>query len=86
MIDSRIIDVFERLNGKLLIWGDPDSGKTTTLLTLARELLLRAEMDEHHPIPVVLNLSSRGEQQLSLADWLVGDLNNKYQVPHKVGQ
>ena len=86
LTDERIIDIFDRLNGKLLILGEPGSGKTTTLLTLARDLLLRAEMDEHHPIPVIFNLSAWGEQQLPLTEWLVEDLNSKYQVPRKIGQ
>ncbi len=84
--DERIIDVFDRLNGKLLILGDPGSGKTTTLLTLARDLLRRAQIDDAHPIPVVLNLSSWGEKQLSITEWLVEELNAKYQVPRQVGQ
>lgn len=85
LTSERIIDVFDRLNGKLLILGDPGSGKTITLLTLARDLLRRAEYDAHHPIPVVLNLSSWAERQLPLTEWLVEELNTKYQVPRKVG-
>ena len=86
IMEGNILDVFERMNGKLLILGDPGSGKTTTLLTLARELLNRAELDEAHPIPVVFNLSSWSENQPPLTDWLVEELNSKYQVPRKVGQ
>ena len=84
--DEQIIDVFDRLNGKLLILGDPGSGKTTTLLALARDLLNRAEHDDAHPIPVVLNLSSWSEKQLPITGWLVEELSTKYQVPRLVGQ
>ena len=63
LTDESIVQVFDRLNGKLLILGDPGSGKTTTLLTLAHDLLYRAELDDHHPIPVVFNLSSWSEKQ-----------------------
>lgn len=79
-----IVNLFDRMNGKLLILGDPGSGKTTTLLTLANDLLFRAEMDDQHPIPVVFNLSSWSEKQPPLTDWLVEELNGKYQVPRKV--
>ncbi len=82
--DTHIMQIFERMNGKLLILGDPGGGKTTTLLELARELLTRAETDEAHPIPVVFNLSSWGEKQLPLTEWLLDELNSKYQVPRKV--
>ena len=42
----------------MVLWGPPGSGKTTTLLTLARDLLDRADWDDQHPIPVIFNLSS----------------------------
>ena len=85
LTDESIVEVFDRMNGKLLILGDPGSGKTTTLLILARDLLRRAELDEQHPIPVVFNLSSWSEDQPPLTEWLVEELNSKYQVPRKVG-
>jgi predicted NACHT family NTPase len=79
-------EVFERLNGKLLILGEPGSGKTTTLLELARDLLARAGADEAHPIPVIFNLSSWSENHKPLGDWLVDELSSKYQVPRKVAE
>lgn len=82
---TRIANVFERLNGKVLILGDPGSGKTTTLLDFARDLLDRAEADSQHPIPVVFNLASWSERQPPLVNWLVEELNSKYQVPRRVG-
>jgi len=85
LTDNSISQVFDRMNGKLLILGDPGGGTTTTLLTLTRELLYRAEVDEQHPIPVVFNLSSWSEKQLPLNEWLIDELNTKYQVPRKVG-
>jgi len=83
--DMALIDIFDRMNGKLLILGDPGGGKTTSLLSLARELLRRADADDHHPIPIILNISSWGDKQLALDEWLVEELNSKYQVPRKVG-
>lgn len=84
--DTRILEMFDRLNGKLLILGEPGSGKTTTLLELTRDLLVRAEQDPYHPIPVVFNLSSWANKRDTLADWMVSELNTKYQVPHKIGE
>jgi serine/threonine protein kinase len=83
---TEILDMFDKLNGKLLILGEPGGGKTTTLLELARDLLFRAENDEAHPIPVIFNLSSWSESHKPLVEWLVDELSSKYQVPKKVAQ
>jgi len=37
-------------------------------------------------MPVVFNLSSWAKKQLPLADWLVEELTDSYQVPHMPGQ
>ncbi|MBD3308399.1 NACHT domain-containing protein, partial [candidate division KSB3 bacterium] len=54
----------------LLILGEAGSGKTTTLLDIARELLERAENDANLPLPVVLNLSSWTHPKQTFDDWL----------------
>lgn len=83
---TRIVDVFDKLNGKLLILGEPGSGKTTTLLDLTEELLERARYDIEHPIPGVFNLASWAFKRASLEEWLILELKNKYQVPAKLAQ
>ncbi|GAB4189840.1 MAG: hypothetical protein Fur006_31470 [Coleofasciculaceae cyanobacterium] len=85
---AKVIDLFDEIGeGRtLLILGDPGSGKTTTLLTLTHDLIARAEQDVNHLIPVVFNLSSWGGKKHIIADWLVEELNTKYQVPKKIGQ
>nr|VFK65125.1 MAG: HEAT repeat [Candidatus Kentron sp. UNK]VFK71302.1 MAG: HEAT repeat [Candidatus Kentron sp. UNK] len=42
---------------RLLILGAPGSGKTTTLIHLARKLLIDAENDPEAPVPLLVNLS-----------------------------
>ena len=79
-------DVFEQLNGKLLILGEPGSGKTSSMLDLARDLLARAARDEGHPMPVVFNLSSWAETRKPMVEWLVDELSGKYHVPRAVAQ
>ena len=81
-----ITEVYDAAEGELLILGAPGSGKSTLLLELARELLERAEYDERHPLPALFNLSSWASKQQPLADWLVEELNNTYQVPRKLVQ
>ena len=80
------IDVFDQLGGKLLILGEPGSGKTITLLELARDLINRAKQNRAMPIPVVFNLSSWTEARKPVTAWLVDELIDKYQIPRKIGQ
>ena len=69
----------------LLILGEPGSGKTTTLLDLARTLLHRAGDDIKERVPVVLNLSGWKKKQL-VAEWISGELSEKYRVPKKIAR
>lgn len=54
-------------------------------MEITRELIVRAERDSELPMPIVFNLSSWQDKQ-SLADWMVLELNTKYQVPKKIGK
>src|SRR6266849_3537570 len=81
-----ITQVYDDARGELLILGEPGCGKTTLLLELARELLDRAQKNGSLPVPVVFNLSTWAAKQQPIADWLVEELNAKYQVPRKFGQ
>ncbi|MGQ0600820.1 MAG: NACHT domain-containing protein, partial [Anaerolineales bacterium] len=80
-----IIQVFDEMERALLILGAPGSGKTITLLELARDLLDRAEVDPAQPIPVVFNLSPWAEHRPPLIAWMVDELSSKYQIPRKIG-
>ncbi|XPM55509.2 MAG: NACHT domain-containing protein [Leptolyngbya sp. IPPAS B-1204] len=70
----------------LLILGEPGAGKTVTLLKLAERLVAQTEQNLSLPIPIVLNLSSWAKQRPSIADWLVEELREKYQVPKALSQ
>jgi len=83
---TKVVEVFDNLGGSLLILGEPGSGKTTALLELTRDLLARANQDATHPIPVVFNLSSWSESRKDIEDWVVDELNIKYDVPTYVGK
>jgi TIR domain-containing protein len=80
--DVGIVHAFddEAVAGRLLILGAPGSGKTTTLLELAQELINRAEADVAEPLPVLCNLSSWRDDGQALAGWLVDHLKVKYGV------
>src|SRR5262249_6876322 len=81
---TQILNVYDQLNGKLLILGDPGAGKNTTLLQLTRDLLERAEAEDSFPIPIIFNLSSWADERKPLAAWLIDQLGAKYQVPKRV--
>ena len=83
---KRIKDVFYEANGLLLILGEPGSGKTTTLLQLARDLIAEVDQTFTQPVPVILNLSTWVNKEQPLNQWLVTELNSKYRVPKKDGQ
>ena len=82
----RIKDIFDEANGLLLILGEPGSGKTTTLLQLARDLIAEVDSAFTQPVPVILNLSTWTSKQQPLDEWLVAELNSKYRLPKKDGQ
>jgi DNA polymerase III delta prime subunit len=72
-----IQNVFDEAQGKLLILGSPGAGKTTTLLDLAKALIVQAEEDANMPIPVLFNLSNWQSDQKSIHDWLISELKSR---------
>jgi len=84
--DIRVVDVYDKMDRALLILGAPGSGKTTLLLELARDLLDRAMEHVSYPIPVVFPLSTWAESRRPIAEWLVDELNLRYDVPRKLAQ
>jgi hypothetical protein len=83
--EEPIRKIFNDLGRSLLILGAPGSGKTITLLVLARELISHAEDEPTQPIPVVFNLSSWTDPRQNLLDWLIDELLVKYHIPKKIG-
>ena len=83
---TRITPVYDDSGGELLILGEPGCGKTTLLLELTRDLLNRARLESTHPMPVVFNLTSWAVKRQPLTNWLIEELNLKYQVPRKLGK
>ncbi len=77
--NSSIAEIFyhRAIEERLLILGQPGSGKTTTMLDLAKVLLELAE-DPNAPIPVLVDLRSWATKQQSIPDWLAVELNLKY--------
>ena len=83
---TRIDDLFDRSREALLILGVPGAGKTTLLLQLADALLARALHDAGARVAVLLHLSTWAEDRLPLDDWLVRELDTRYDVPRAIGR
>lgn len=81
-----ILDIFDEYSGRLLILGEPGSGKTVTLLDLARKLIERAWEEPTQPLPVVFNLASWAEKQQDFNEWLIGELEEYYCIPSRLGR
>jgi len=85
-LGTHIFDVFNQMNRRLLILGEPGAGKTTTLLELAQALLKCADEDPTFPSPIIFNLSSWAERRAPLSEWLTGELCTRYSIPTKIAQ
>lgn len=84
--DWDISRVFDEMQGKLLILGNPGVGKTTVMLELAQKLCNRADQDANFPIPVLFNLSSWRDDRQPMHTWLIEELKTKYGVQKNIGQ
>lgn len=73
-----ILEIFEEANRRLLILGEPGSGKTTELLKLAAALAEVAKQDPQQPVPIIFELSTwRGEPMLY---WMADRMAWRYGV------
>jgi len=74
-LNTPIIEIFNQddIGGKLLILGEPGSGKTTELLNLAIALCNNAANSEQVAVPVIFELSAwKGSKPI--AQWLAEEL------------
>jgi DNA polymerase III delta prime subunit len=83
---TSIAQIYDEAGYGLLILGEPGVGKTTTLLDLAQELLIRTQTEPSKPIPVILNLSSWADKRPLFTDWVINQLVVAYRVPHHLSE
>ena len=67
-------------------WARRGRARRRCCSTLSRDLLRRTAQDPEQLIPVVFPLSSWAARRRPLAVWLVDELQQRYDVPHTIGQ
>ena len=85
-IQQSLLDVYNQveISGKLLILGNPGSGKTTELLKFATALTTKAILNPLEPIPVLLELSTWTEG--TMETWIMARLKRLYNVDGMTAQ
>lgn len=85
-LQQSLLDVYNQveINGKLLILGNPGSGKTTELLKFATALTEKAIRNPLEPIPVLLELSTWTEG--TMETWITARLKRLYNVDGMTAQ
>jgi hypothetical protein len=78
---TRLIDVYRHSSRRLLVLGRAGAGKSTQLLTLARDLLPEPE-DVEAPVPIVLLLSRWTGG--GFRDWVISELEVLYRIRRSV--
>ncbi|GAB3161379.1 hypothetical protein GCM10027290_68320 [Micromonospora sonneratiae] len=76
---TKLSDVYGQSN-RLLLIGEPGSGKTTHLLQLTEDLLKRAQADGAAPTPVVLLLSRWRASRPDFCSWASAEIGERYGV------
>lgn len=73
-------------SGGLLILGEPGSGKTTALLSLARTLVEDAWEDPTQPVPLVLHLSFWQGEGTDFLSWSITQLSEHYYLSQDIAR
>jgi NACHT domain len=80
---DQIVSVYRRVpSGRLVVLGEPGSGKTVLATQFVRDSLTSRTNNEH--VPVIFRLSL-WNPTISLRDWLVGQLVENYKALAKPG-
>lgn len=76
---TSLADIFDEMEGSLLLLSEPDVTRTILLLDLVQQALGWAE-DPEQPLPVVIPLGWWTNTKQPFAEWLVDILGEKYAI------
>ena len=79
LVGKSLVDVFNEMQGALLLLGEPGVARTILLLDIVQQALEWAE-DPDQPLPVVIPMGWWTNTKQSFAEWLVTILNEKYAI------
>jgi hypothetical protein len=80
-------NLYQRAQGRLIILGEPGTGKSTMLLRIAVQLLAEAEQTPTAAVPVIFQASSwKRTSSVSLPDWLTDQLIRSYGLPPRAAR
>jgi SIR2-like domain/NACHT domain len=80
-IGEKIDEIFDKaLRQRVLIIGEPGTGKSNLLYELAEALASAAKADPSRPVPIVFGLArwASGERTRTLSEWMMDDLQAWY--------
>lgn len=84
-LEEGLLDYVLRVE-RLLLVGQPGSGKTQTLRTLCVQLLEVASRDPGLPVPFMVNMSTFSHYRGSLREWLAEGLKECAAIPLAIGK
>lgn len=82
---EELLKVFDDFAHHLLLLGAPGSGKTISLLGMARRMIAIAQQNAAARVPAVFTLSS-WQEPLTIYQWLVLELTSKYTISRREAQ
>lgn len=68
---SSLHEAFQKYGGRILLLGEPGTGKTTTLMAFARDMIAKRLEDPNQPLPIIIPVATwDAEKRSPLAEWL----------------
>jgi DNA polymerase III delta prime subunit len=68
---SSLHEAFQKYGGRILLLGEPGTGKTTTLMAFARDMIAKRLENPNQPLPIIIPVVTwDAEKRSPLTEWL----------------